>query len=169
MTSIKAPWTDEQVLALLHWQTKSYAHPFTCGNEKHSEHIRLVPTNDGWVCGAQHCGYTQDWAHDFMFNIENHPKDPFEFLDESQETEIELPEKQHLMMEVLAGRYRTGEFRWTFESRFRKTAEKLQEKNLVGFKSGIVEDTILVWLTDKGKQLSLYKDYIPPYARNDGS
>lgn len=70
---IQAPWTDEQVLALLKYQTNSFFHPFTCGNE-HSlnifngleGHNILVPTNDGWICPHELCDYTQDWCWNWM-------------------------------------------------------------------------------------------------------
>jgi len=63
---VVAPFTEAQVAALNRWQTDRRAHPFTCGNEDHEAHVRLIATTEGWVCGVQTCGYTQDWAHDFM-------------------------------------------------------------------------------------------------------
>lgn len=65
MEKITAPFTDNQVLALNHYQEHTWAHPFTCGGENCKESDRnLVATNEGWVCP---CGkYKQDWAHKFM-------------------------------------------------------------------------------------------------------
>ena len=60
-----ALWTDEQVKNLNEYQEAGYMHPFTCGTPKCS--ADLVATPDGWVC-PNGCGYTQNWAHDFMLN-----------------------------------------------------------------------------------------------------
>ncbi len=72
MIQIKPPWSDEQVKALNEYQHRGQFHPFTCPNRqdgKHPDHPvdkgLLTATTAGWVCEA--CGYTQDWAHEFMF------------------------------------------------------------------------------------------------------
>jgi hypothetical protein len=63
---IHAPWTDEQVAKLAEWQTCRWVHPFTCGGDHGTQKDRvLTPTREGWVCRT--CGYTQNWAHEFMF------------------------------------------------------------------------------------------------------
>jgi hypothetical protein len=65
-TTIRAPWTPEQVEALNRFQKSGRFHPFTCPGKwaKCAEHRDLVATTDGWVCA---CGkYRQDWASDFM-------------------------------------------------------------------------------------------------------
>jgi len=77
-----------------------------------------------------------------------------------------LPPMQSLMLEVLAARYRFGEQIWTFESRLKRYAQALENLGLVGWKSGIVEKTILVWLTNDGKSSVLSDTYIPPTDRN---
>lgn len=77
MTSIKSPWTPEQVAALQAYQDAGYMHPFTCPTENHSSIGNLVPTARGWVC--QFCDYTQDWAHDFMFLPPVHPLEAMGF------------------------------------------------------------------------------------------
>lgn len=67
-----APWTDEEVAALNAYQEGGWFHPFTCGRCRDAdpdfplkdEH-KLVATNDGWICPT--CDYTQDWAHEMMF------------------------------------------------------------------------------------------------------
>lgn len=66
---IKAPFTQEQVVAMSAWQFEARFHPFTCGKrddppELHGDKGILIPTVRGWIC--QFCDYTQDWAHDFM-------------------------------------------------------------------------------------------------------
>jgi hypothetical protein len=71
MTSIKAPWTYEQVEALQLYQDSGIFHPFTCGNRDdhpvvHGDKGILIPTVRGWIC--QFCDYTQDWAHPAMFD-----------------------------------------------------------------------------------------------------
>lgn len=74
---IKPPWTPEQVEALNKFQQSGLFHPFTCGgnrtDEKHldGEGI-LVATPDGWIC--PYCGYTQDWAHEFMTEYKGLPE-----------------------------------------------------------------------------------------------
>ena len=73
-----------------------------------------------------------------------------------------LTPKEDLFMEVLAGRRRCGERVWTFESRHRDTARKLEAKDLVGWKSGIIEQSILAWLTPQGEAEWLSADYTPP-------
>lgn len=73
-----------------------------------------------------------------------------------------LPLAQYLMMDVLGARWRTGEKVWTFPTRCRSTARKLEELGLAHWKSGVVEKTILVWLTDSGKSKVLTSDYVPP-------
>ena len=74
---ISAPWNDEQVAKLNEFQRYTTMHPFTCGSNRHDvahvawaeEHDedngQLVATNAGWICPV--CNYTQNWAHDFMF------------------------------------------------------------------------------------------------------
>jgi hypothetical protein len=69
---IKAPFTEEQVLALNEYQHLGIVHPFTCGLEgcKKSEQENdgvLIATEQGWICP---CGkYKQDWAHAFMAEL----------------------------------------------------------------------------------------------------
>lgn len=69
---------------------------------------------------------------------------------------------EDLFLEVLTARYRLGERLWTFEARHKKTARSLEEQGLVWWKSGIVERTIMVGLTDLGKKELLSADYVPP-------
>lgn len=64
----RAPWTPEEVVALNRWQSGPF-HPFTCPHRRDGHRTTtdigvLVATERGWVCPD--CGYTQDWAHDFM-------------------------------------------------------------------------------------------------------
>lgn len=73
---------------------------------------------------------------------------------------------EDLFLETLAARIRLGESIWTFQARHRQTAEKLANLGIVGWKSGIVEDSILVWFTDRGKAECLSFAYIPPIAED---
>lgn len=74
MAKITAPFSDAQVEALNEFQKSGVMHPFTCGKNK-SKKCKLsdihegflVATKNGWVCPD--CGYRQDWAHDFMADI----------------------------------------------------------------------------------------------------
>jgi hypothetical protein len=59
---VAAPFTDEQVAHLNEFQHAGFVHPFTCGKCS----AILTATRDGWICPAEGCDYTQDWAHDFM-------------------------------------------------------------------------------------------------------
>jgi hypothetical protein len=72
---IHAPWTAEQVGALNRWQKLGYVHEFTCPGD-HADDRALVAAADGWHCLT--CGYTQDWAHDFMLET---PPDPRNSID----------------------------------------------------------------------------------------
>jgi hypothetical protein len=76
-----------------------------------------------------------------------------------------LTPTEELMLEVLAGRWRLGEQMWTFSSRMKRCANSLADRGLVGWKGGIVEKTILVWLTDSGRAACLSPDYVPPIKR----
>ncbi len=80
--------------------------------------------------------------------------------------ELHLPPTQELMMCVLAARYRLGETLWTFRSDMAQTARKLQQAGLVQWKSGVVENTIQVWMTSKGRAEYLSPTYVPPAEVN---
>lgn len=80
--------------------------------------------------------------------------------------ELDLPPTQFLMAEVLAARYRCGEMTWTFPRSHKHIAKALEDRRLVWWKSGIVENTILVGFTDEGKKACLSADYVPPILRS---
>ncbi len=67
---IRAPFTDEQVIALNRWQGDPSVHPFTCpadgssGSWKHSDRRILIATYERWECPR--CAYVQHWAHAYM-------------------------------------------------------------------------------------------------------
>lgn len=63
MSQMFAPWSPEQVKNLNDFQTEGHMHPFTCGSP--DCRADLVATANGWTCPSG-CGYTQNWAHDFM-------------------------------------------------------------------------------------------------------
>jgi hypothetical protein len=67
-TFVAAPWTDDQVVNLNHYQAAGLFHPFTCGRrDEHRDNPGvLVAERDGWRCPAAGCGYRQTWAHPFM-------------------------------------------------------------------------------------------------------
>ncbi len=48
MSTILAPWTDEQVELLKDRQ--KILHPYTCSGGGGPHHIDLIPTNNGWIC-----------------------------------------------------------------------------------------------------------------------
>jgi ribosomal protein S27AE len=65
MRIVRAPFAAEQVASLNGYQADGTFHEFTCGNDGCPEvQAVLVAHADGWHCPA--CGYTQDWAHEFM-------------------------------------------------------------------------------------------------------
>jgi len=70
MSSVKAPWTDEQVAALNINQRSGHIHPYTCGNCRDNGvegECELVATTLGWVCPT--CDNTQDWCHRFSTEV----------------------------------------------------------------------------------------------------
>lgn len=77
----------------------------------------------------------------------------------------QLPPTQYLILDDLGGRWRSGETLWTFPSRLRVAVEALAALGLVGWKSGVVERTIQVWLTDAGQEAVLDDAYLPPPGR----
>lgn len=62
MSKILAPFSNEQVEGLNKYQQNPLHHPFTCAKCSSV----LVATRQGWVCTTLDCGYTQNWAHNFM-------------------------------------------------------------------------------------------------------
>lgn len=79
--------------------------------------------------------------------------------------ETELTPTEDLLIEVLAARHRTGETVWTFATTHARTVRILAEKGLVAWKSGVIEKTILVWLTDDGRAYALDEEYTHPASR----
>ncbi len=60
---IRAPWSDEEVVALTRHQLDDSVHPYTCENRLDHVDDRnglLVPTTGGWTCPE--CRYVQLWA-----------------------------------------------------------------------------------------------------------
>jgi hypothetical protein len=64
--AIVAPWSTETVETLNAYQVAGVMHPFTCALDSGHGAGYLLATKQGWVCTEDGCGYTQDWAHDFM-------------------------------------------------------------------------------------------------------
>lgn len=73
-----------------------------------------------------------------------------------------LTPTEDLFLEVLAARTRLGHGVWTFDVLHKRVARSLEERGLIGWKSGVVERTILAWLTDDGRSLCLHEAYVPP-------
>lgn len=57
---ILAPWSGEQVAALVMHQKTGSRHLYTCGNNSDHGDGALTPTTNGWVC--RDCDYRQTWA-----------------------------------------------------------------------------------------------------------
>lgn len=81
---------------------------------------------------------------------------------------MSLTPTQELVLEVLAARYRLGErhCRVGCHSRCRPAVNALANQGLVGTKGGIVEHTVLAWLTDAGLKRVLDDDYVPPILKD---
>jgi hypothetical protein len=73
----------------------------------------------------------------------------------------ELPPTEYLVMEVLGARRRLGERTWTFPTSVRPALRRLEARDLIGWKSGIVENTCLAWLSLTGAKLWLLPGYVP--------
>lgn len=69
---------------------------------------------------------------------------------------------EDLVLEVLAARLRCGEEQWTFLSAHGATLRKLEIRDLVTMKIGVVQGTYLASLTELGKTEILSSIYIPP-------
>lgn len=69
---------------------------------------------------------------------------------------------EDLVMDVLGARARLGEELWTFESRHRRTLERLEEAGYVNVMHGIASGTVRASLTEKGKELVLSPLYTSP-------
>lgn len=76
-----------------------------------------------------------------------------------------LTPTEDLFMEVLAARHRTGELIWTFDNRHKRTARRLEELDLVWWKSGITEDCFRAGLTPAGREAYLAAPYQTPIER----
>lgn len=76
----------------------------------------------------------------------------------------DLTPTEELVMEVLAGRWRTGEHFWTFAARapITRAAKALADKGLVWLMHGQVERTFRAGLTEAGQSASLDPTYNPP-------
>jgi hypothetical protein len=73
-----------------------------------------------------------------------------------------LPPTQYLVMDVLAARWRTGEQCWTFPARLAATMGALAAAGLIEWKAGVVERTVMAWLTEAGRRRVLLETYEAP-------
>lgn len=77
-------------------------------------------------------------------------------------TDVKRTPTQHLVLDVLAARYRLGEHMWTFPTSCKSAINFLTEQGLVGQMHGVIEHTLRAWLTDAGKKAVLSDSYVPP-------
>lgn len=63
--TLEAPWTDEQVVALNHYQQTGRGHPFTGKRYPDGSERILVATNAGWT-NPEGGPVIQTWAWKFM-------------------------------------------------------------------------------------------------------
>jgi len=73
--------------------------------------------------------------------------------------EIKFTPTEELVLEVLQARMRLGEKIWTFDSRLGATVSRLEERGFVRHKHGVVENTLLAWLTPEGVALLFREKY----------
>lgn len=62
----------------------------------------------------------------------------------------DLTPTEELVLEVLIARYRLGETYWSFNARHRAVLERLEDRDLIGYKSGIAPNSYQAWLGDAG-------------------
>jgi hypothetical protein len=65
MSSVKAPFTDDQIQSINAYQMSGAFHPFTCGTP--GCRAVLMATRDGMICNTCH-QWHQDWVHTEMAN-----------------------------------------------------------------------------------------------------
>lgn len=69
---------------------------------------------------------------------------------------------EELILEVLTARYRLGEKSWTFKSNVNKALTKLENKQLIFWKTAGDGNTSLAFFTPLGKALMLSTKYYNP-------
>lgn len=74
-------------------------------------------------------------------------------------TEADLTPGEHLVMEVLAARWRLGEHIWTFDSSGKRWVNSLADKGLVTVMHGMVENTVRAGLTADGLRFYWQDDH----------
>lgn len=84
----------------------------------------------------------------------------------ANETVHRLPLTQYLVLEVLAGRWRTGERSWTFPAAARPALRVLEALDYVGWKEGVVQRSCMAWLTEVGLAAVLSPTYEAPRPRD---
>lgn len=83
----------------------------------------------------------------------------------TEENEDKLSPTQELMLEVLAARYRLGEWVWPFDSRLSAHARKLADLGYIRLIDGNVPKTFRATLTDRGVKRGTDPLYEPAYFR----
>jgi len=77
-------------------------------------------------------------------------------------SEGDLTPTEWLVLEVLAARYRLGHSSWHFPNTLKSTLTRLEERNLITFKSATIEQYQHVWLTEDGRSEALWEGYTQP-------
>ena len=85
--------------------------------------------------------------------------------DAEMSTYDDLPPAQSLLMEVLTGRARMGEFYWTFSTRHRLVLRALERRGLAAWKEGVEPRTCIAWLTEPGRAVALGYAYRTPAVK----
>jgi len=72
-----------------------------------------------------------------------------------------LTPTEYLVLDVMVGRYRLGDDGWTFPTTVRPALERLSQRDFLNYKSGVVQGTLLAWLSaDGAKFLKLDEPYV---------
>jgi hypothetical protein len=65
-----------------------------------------------------------------------------------------LTPTEYLVLDVMVARWRLGDDSWTFPTRVGPALARLATRGYVNYKSGVVQNTLHVWFTDKGASFS---------------
>jgi hypothetical protein len=65
-----------------------------------------------------------------------------------------LTPTEYLVLDVMVARYRLGDDGWTFPTQIGPALARLATRGYVDYKSGVVQNTLQVWFTDKGASFS---------------
>lgn len=74
----------------------------------------------------------------------------------------DLPPLQYAILELVAARYRLGEHAWSVDTKCRRAVDALRQAGLVTVRDAPVERTLMVGLTEAGRDATLSPTYRGP-------